>query len=131
MPELWGRRPHLLDRLAWWWTFRDVRATDMSLTASGGSVFLELHTPAWFKRCISAEVTPDELSLLAEQIGDILDDTPAEASADLSRFIDAMSPEERILALEYFAGRDRGDFLYAVREARKRYVRANGYRDDL
>lgn len=72
--------PRLLDRVRWWWTFRDVHASDISLTGSGGRIFLELHTQARFKRCILAETTPDELRLLAEQIHDILNDTPAEAS---------------------------------------------------
>lgn len=65
----------LRDRFAWWWTFRDVHASDISLTGSGGRVFLELHTSARFKRCILAETTPDELRLLAEQIHDILDES--------------------------------------------------------
>lgn len=80
MSKLLGRRQQLLARLAWWWMFRDVHASDMSLTGSGGRVFLELHTTARFKRCIVAETTPDELRLLAEQIQDILSDTPTEAS---------------------------------------------------
>lgn len=74
------RGPRLLDRVRWWWMFRDVHAGDISLAGSGGRVFLELHTTARFKRCIVAETTPDELRLLAEQIHDILSDTPTEAS---------------------------------------------------
>ncbi|WP_433364137.1 hypothetical protein [Streptosporangium sp. CA-115845] len=77
MPDVRG--PSLRDRLAWWWMFRDVAASDITLAASGGSVFLELHTRARFKGCIVAETTPDELRLLAEQIRDILDDTETPA----------------------------------------------------
>ncbi|MFF4417067.1 DUF2283 domain-containing protein [Streptosporangium sp. NPDC001559] len=47
---------------------------------------------------------------------------------DPSKVIDGMSPEERLLALEYFAGRDCEEFLYAAEEARRRYQRAGGYR---
>lgn len=42
---------------------------------------------------------------------------------DLSGLIDEMSPEEKVLVLEYFT-RDREEFLYAASEARKRYERA-------
>jgi hypothetical protein len=73
-------RPSLLDRARWWWMFRDVRALDVSLTGSGGRVFVELHTRRWFKRCIVAEVTPGELRLLADQIHDVLDE-PEETDA--------------------------------------------------
>lgn len=46
---------------------------------------------------------------------------------DLSGLIDEMSPEEKVLVLEYFT-RDREEFLYAAGEARKRFERADGYR---
>ena len=48
---------------------------------------------------------------------------------DLSGLIDEMSPEEKVLVLEYFT-RDREEFLYAASEARKRFERADGYRND-
>lgn len=48
---------------------------------------------------------------------------------DLSGLIDDMSPEEKVLVLEYFT-RDRAEFLYAASEARKRFERADGYRND-
>lgn len=48
---------------------------------------------------------------------------------DLSELIDEMSPEEKVLVLEYFT-RDREEFLYAAGEARKRFERADGYRND-
>lgn len=48
---------------------------------------------------------------------------------DLSGLIDDMSPEEKVLVLEYFT-RDREEFLYAADEARKRFERADGYRNN-
>ncbi|MEU4410723.1 hypothetical protein AB0F88_39985 [Streptosporangium sp. NPDC023963] len=67
-------RPSLLDRARWWWMFRDVTASDVSLTGSGGRVFVELHTRARWKRCIVVEVTPDEARGLSDQIRDMLDE---------------------------------------------------------
>ncbi len=66
--------PSLLDRARWWWMFRDVRALDVSLTGSGGRVFVELHTGRRFKGCTIVEVTPDEARGLADQIRDMLDE---------------------------------------------------------
>ncbi|MDH2424785.1 hypothetical protein [Sphaerisporangium sp. TRM90804] len=47
---------------------------------------------------------------------------------DRSKVIDEMTPEEKILALEYFQGSDPEGFDEAAREARMRYERAGGYR---
>ncbi|WP_326646647.1 hypothetical protein OG884_18620 [Streptosporangium sp. NBC_01755] len=69
-----AKRPPLLDRARWWWMFRDVWANDITLAASGGRVFLEMHTRSRYKRCIVVKTTPDELRLLADQIRDMLDD---------------------------------------------------------
>ncbi|GAA4221477.1 hypothetical protein FHR32_005103 [Streptosporangium album] len=54
---------------------------------------------------------------------------------DLSKLIDAMSPEEKTLVLEFFAA-DREEFLFAAGEAKARYERVKGSRairlaDDL
>lgn len=46
-----------------------------------------------------------------------------------SEQIDRMTPEEKLLMLEYFAGSDPEGFAEAAREARARYERANGYQD--
>ncbi|MEV4246989.1 hypothetical protein AB0J63_26695 [Streptosporangium canum] len=46
---------------------------------------------------------------------------------DLSKLIDEMSPEEKILVLSYFSA-NREEFLFAAREAKLRYERADGYR---
>lgn len=56
-------------------------------------------------------------------------DAPCPRADDLRLLIDGMEPEEKILVLEYFAGSDPDGLREAAREARKRYERADGYRD--
>jgi hypothetical protein len=81
------------------------------------------------KVLVSPEKLPD---LLAAIDGAALhgsrphDDEP---NLDLRQLIDGMSPEEKILVLEYFAGADPEGIREAAAEARTRYERANGYQE--
>lgn len=72
------KRRSPLDRARWWWTFHTLTGSDVGLNGSDGRIFLEFHARRRFKRCILVEVTPDELQALADQIQDLLNDTPEE-----------------------------------------------------
>lgn len=62
--------PTLRDRLNWWWTFRDVKGEDPTLTVSGDKTTIQFGTRARFKGCLSVEVSPADLRLLRDQLDD-------------------------------------------------------------
>lgn len=58
----------LLDTLAAWWRWREVRASDLEIATCGDSGYVIAYTSCWFKRMISVQVDQGELLLLAEMI---------------------------------------------------------------
>jgi hypothetical protein len=67
--------PSLINRIRWWWMFRDVKGMDPDLTASGDRVTIDIGTPAWFKRCLSIQLSPEDLRLLHDMLSDHLAET--------------------------------------------------------